>query len=98
MAAYLIFTREKTLDLAELEIYWKKIRATFEGYPIKVLAAYGKQEVLEGTPVEGVVIAEFPSIEIAKAWYNSPAYQEAAQHRLKGAVYNGIIVEGVPTS
>ena len=95
MAAYLIFTRERTLDRVELEIYWKKIRATFEGYPIKVLAAYGKQEVLEGTPVEGVVIAEFPSIEIAKAWYNSPAYQEAAQHRLKGAVYNGVIVEGV---
>lgn len=95
MAAYIIFTREKTLDKSELEIYWKKIRATFEGHPIKVLAAYGKQEILEGTAYEGAVIAEFPSIETAKAWYNSPAYQEAAQHRLKGAIYNGLIVEGV---
>jgi uncharacterized protein (DUF1330 family) len=47
--------------------------------------------------VEGVAIAEFPSIEMAKAWYNSPAYQEAARHRFKGAVYNGVIVEGVTT-
>ena len=98
MAAYIIFTREKTLDRLELEVYWKKIRDTFEGHSIKVLAAYGKQEILEGTPVEGVVIAEFPSIETAKSWYYSPAYQEAAQHRMKGAVYNGVIVEGVSTS
>ena len=94
MAAYLIFTREKTLDRVELEIYWKKIRATFEGHSIKVLAAYGKQEILEGAPFEGIVITEFPSIDAAKAWYNSPAYQDAAQHRFKGAIYNGIIVEG----
>ena len=95
MAAYLIFTREKTLDRSELEIYWKKIKATFEGHAIKVLAAYGKQEILEGTPVEGIVIAEFPSMEAAKAWYDSPAYQEASQHRFKGAIYNGVIVEGI---
>lgn len=29
-------------------------------------------------PVEGVVIAEFPSFEAAKAWYESPAYQAYA--------------------
>jgi hypothetical protein len=29
MSAYLIFTREKTLDEAELRIYWDKIRSTF---------------------------------------------------------------------
>jgi hypothetical protein len=45
------------------------------GLPVKFLAAYGRQEVLEGPVPEGVAIAEFPSMEEAKQWYESPAYQ-----------------------
>ena len=95
MPAYMVFIREKTLDQSELETYWSKIRATMEGRPIKVLAAYGRHLTLEGPEIEGIVIAEFPSIEEARAWYDSAAYQEAAQHRFRGAVYRGLIVEGV---
>lgn len=32
---------------------------------------------------------------IEQARHESPAYQEAAQHRHRGAVYRGVIVEGV---
>jgi uncharacterized protein (DUF1330 family) len=95
MPAFLVFTREKTLDQSELKAYWAKIRATMEGHPIKILAAYGRHVTLEGPDVEGVVIAEFPSVEEARVWYDSPAYQEVAQHRFRGAVYRGLIVEGV---
>ena len=95
MSAYLLFIREKTIDQSELEAYWAKIRATMAGHPIKVLAAYGRHVTLEGSEVEGVVVAEFPSVEEARAWYDSPAYQEAAQHRFRGAAYRGLIVEGV---
>lgn len=91
--AYVVFTREKTLDQAELEIYWKKVAASLEGHPMKVLSGYGPFEVLEGEDTEGVVIAEFPSMAAAKAWYDSPAYREAREHRFKGAVYRGILVE-----
>jgi uncharacterized protein (DUF1330 family) len=95
MPAYMVFIREKTLDRAELEAYWAKTRATLEGHPIKILAAYGRHVTLEGPEVEGVVIAEFPTLEAARAWYDSPAYQEVAQHRFRGAIYRGLIVEGV---
>ena len=95
MSAFLVFIREKTLDESELKAYWAKIRATMEGHPIKVLAAYGRHVTLEGPEVEGVVVAEFPSIEEARAWYDSPAYREVAAHRFRGAVYRGLIVEGV---
>ena len=54
---------------------------------MKVLVGYGRHEVLEGDPVEGVVIAEFPTFEAAKAWYDSPAYQAIRPRRLKGAIY-----------
>lgn len=95
MSAYIVFIREKTIDQSELETYWQKAPASLEGQPIKVLAAYGQHITLEGPEVEGIVIAEFPSIEAARSWYESPAYQEAAQHRFRGAVYRGVIVESV---
>jgi uncharacterized protein (DUF1330 family) len=95
LKGYIVFTREKTLDPSELAIYWDKIRGTFAGHEVKVLAAYGKHEVLEGHETEGVVIAEFPTFEAAKTWYDSVAYREVRKHRQKGAVYRGILVEGV---
>jgi uncharacterized protein (DUF1330 family) len=95
MPAYVVFMREKTLDQSELEAYWARVEATMEGRSLKVLAAYGKHRTLEGPDVEGVVIAEFPTFEEARDWYYSPAYQEAAQYRHRGAVYRGLIVEGV---
>jgi NAD(P)-dependent dehydrogenase (short-subunit alcohol dehydrogenase family) len=74
---------------------WDKIRATFAGHQVKVVVNYGRLEVLEGDPVEGIVIAEFPSFEAAKAWYERPAYQAIRHHRLKGAIYSGLVVQGV---
>ncbi|MCA9109883.1 MAG: DUF1330 domain-containing protein [Planctomycetaceae bacterium] len=95
MSAYIVFIREKTIDESELMTYWQKAPAAMEGHPIRALAAYGPHVTLEGPDVEGVVIAEFPTVEEARAWYDSPAYQEAAQHRFRGAVYRGLIVDGV---
>jgi len=95
MAAYGIFIREATLDPAELDAYTPKAQASLAGHTLNVLAAYGRQEVWEGDAVEGVVIVEFPTMEAAKAWYESPAYQEAREHRFRGARYRAILVEGL---
>ena len=91
----MIFIRERTLDPSELEVYARTAPPSLAGWPIKFLAAYGRQDVLEGPAPEGVAIAEFPSLEDARRWYDSPAYQAAAQHRFKGATYRGLIVEGI---
>ena len=48
MATYIVFTKESTQDQSELNIYQSKVRKTFEGHPIKLLAAYGPQQALEG--------------------------------------------------
>ena len=95
MSAYVVFTRTKTIDQKELEKYWAGIKATMEGHPIEVLVAYGKHEVLEGDPIEGIVIAKFPNVKAAKDWYYSEAYQTVAKHRRHGAIYHGLVVEGV---
>jgi len=95
VSAYVVFTRTKTTDQKELEKYWTGIKATIIGHPIEVLVAYGKHEVLEGDPIEGIVIAKFPNVRAAKDWYYSEAYQNVAQHRKRGAIYHGLIVEGL---
>ena len=95
MPAYVIFIRERTLDRSELEAYARMAPPSLEGWPIKLLAAYGHQDVLEGPEPEGVAIAEFPSLEDARRWYDSPAYREAREHRFKGANYRAFIVQGV---
>ena len=85
----------QNLDQKELEKYWNGIRATMKGHPIEVLVAYGKHEVLEGDPIEGIVIAKFPHVKAARDWYYSEAYQSVTKHRKHRAIYHGLIVEGV---
>ena len=95
MSAYVIFTRDKTLDEHELATYLKEAPATFAGHEVKSLASYGAHEDLEGASTERTVILEFASIEAAKAWYNSPSYRKAREHRFKGATYRVTLVQGV---
>jgi uncharacterized protein (DUF1330 family) len=97
MAAYLVFIRERMLNQAEFDIYSEKVKATLEGQPVTIHAYYGKHEVLEGPPAEGVVIVSFPTSDEAKAWYDGPEYKKIRGHRFKGAEYRAILVEGVPT-
>ena len=95
MAAYVIFIKEKTTNQQELDIYAKEAPAGLAGHNIVTRAAYGKNQVIEGTDVEGVAILEFPSFEEAKAWYENPIYQKAKEHRLKGGIYRAMIVDGI---
>ncbi|SEN35617.1 Uncharacterized conserved protein, DUF1330 family [Luteibacter sp. UNCMF331Sha3.1] len=95
MTAYAVFTRESTQDPAELATYNATVKPTFEGHPITFHALYGEFEVLEGPPIEGMVIVSFPTMAAARDWYHSPAYQAVAQHRFRGATYRCVLVEGV---
>jgi uncharacterized protein (DUF1330 family) len=85
MSAYLIFTRDKTLDEHEMAIYSKEVPATLSGHEVKILARYGLHEDLEGPSTEGTVVLQFPNMEAAKAWYDGPAYREVREHRFKGS-------------
>ncbi|MNH87182.1 hypothetical protein D3C81_1484840 [compost metagenome] len=66
-----------------------------KGHPIEVLSPYGDFEVLEGDQIQGVVVAKFPNMESARKWYFGKPYQKAAAHRKAGAIYNGVLVEGI---
>ncbi len=55
----------------------------------------GAAERLEGEGECGrVVVIEFPSVDAAKRWYNSPEYQDALAIRLAASIGSLMIVEG----
>jgi hypothetical protein len=63
-------------------------------YLVYVCREVTDRQELEGEPVDGVAVVEFPSMQAAKAWYDSPAYRAIRPHRLNGARYIGRLVEG----
>jgi uncharacterized protein (DUF1330 family) len=72
MPAYLVYICQGVSDRKELETYWKDMPPTFMGFDVKLHTVYRPFELLEGEgPVEGVVVAEFPSMEEAKRWYDT---------------------------
>lgn len=100
MPAYMIFTREgHVTDQAALDAYSSANRANagryVEQFKMKPLAIYGAQECFEGEAPDGVVLLEFPTADDARTWYDSPEYQAAMAHRLKGATYRVVLVEGL---
>lgn len=95
MSAYAVFVRDRIIDPEEFATYSKMAPAAAEGRDMKPLAFYGAVKTLEGADVDGSVIIEFPSMAEAQAWYDSPLYQEAVQHRFKGAEYRVFLVEGI---
>ena len=95
MPAYMLFIREGAIrDQSELDTYSRKNREGPRDPKLTPLVVYGAMEVLEGEPPDGIVLLQFPTVEDAKAWYNSPAYQAAIPHRKKGADYRAVIVQG----
>ena len=94
MPAYFVYVCLEVMDRSELEIYWQKIMPTLEGIAIKPIAAYTHFEHLDGPKPEGAAVFEFPSMEVARSWYNSPAYRAIRHHRERGAKYIGILMEG----
>lgn len=62
-----------------------------------ILAVDTQNEVLEGEwHGNQTVVLEFESVDAARAWYNSDAYQEAAKLRQAAADCNAVILSGFP--
>ena len=83
-------------DAVKFEEYKKLSGPSGAPFGAKYLVRGGKVEGLEGkwTPSRFVVI-EFPSVEQAKAWWDSQAYGVARSIRQACASSNFILVEGI---
>jgi uncharacterized protein (DUF1330 family) len=95
MSAYVIVDIEVT-DPAGYEAYKKLAPAAVTLYGGKYVARGGPSETLEGDwQPRRLVILEFPSVEQAKAWLNSPEYAPAKALRHQYATSKMVVVEGV---
>jgi uncharacterized protein (DUF1330 family) len=94
MAAYFAVFRDTMKDAAAYAAYVQKAGVTLAGREARLLAANGAMTPLEGECPDGVVIIEFPSVEAARDWYESPEYQAILGERLAVTEGRAVIVEG----
>ena len=95
MSAYVIV--DVTInDPVEYEAYKKLTPGSIAAYNGKFIVRGGQTEILEGNWQPGrVVVLEFPTLAIAKAWWASDEYGVAKSIRHRAADTKMIVVKGV---
>jgi uncharacterized protein (DUF1330 family) len=77
--------------------------AGYQAQVPQIVADFGGKYLVRGghtTQLEGQsqgdrnVVIEFPSRQMAEAWYNSPAYQAILPHRQNNSVGHLVFVDG----
>ena len=96
MPAYVILDIE-VHDPVLYDAYRKLAPATVTLYGGKYIVRGGQVETWEGgwTPSR-VVVVEFPSLEQARAWVDSPEYAGPRKMRESAANSRVILVDGIP--
>ena len=95
MAAYVIGNIE-VMDPVRYVTYTQGVGASIVAYGGRFLVRGGAAEKLEGpTEPKRVVLIEFPSVERAKAWWDSDAYSELKAIRRSASVGSLMLVAGV---
>ena len=83
-------------DPAAYEEYKRLSTIAMKAHGAEVCVRGGKTEVLEGDwSPHRVVLLKFPSMEKAKAFYDSTEYQAAKKAREGIAVMRMVLIEGV---
>jgi len=95
MAAYVIVDVD-VKDQGAFEEYRRAVGPTIAQYGGKAIVRNGRFEVLEGdwTP-KSIAVVEFPSMDAAKRWYDSPEYKPLIAQRKAASFATLVVVEGV---
>ena len=94
MSAYIIANVD-VRDTKAYDEYRAQVPATVKKYGGEFIVRGGKWESLEGEPLmPRLVVLKFPSVEQAKAWYNSPEYDGPKKLRQSASKGNVVVVEG----
>lgn len=94
-SAYVIASVTVT-NPAQYDEYRKLSTEAMRVHGAEVCVRGGKVEVLEGDWEPGrIVVLKFPSVEAARAFYDSPEYRKARAAREGAAIMRLLAVEGV---
>jgi uncharacterized protein (DUF1330 family) len=94
--AYLVVTIREILDQNAFDQYAEEVRPILQRYDGRWVAIEPQHVTRAGTwPYVRTVIVEFPSIERAHQWYDSPEYQEIIPLRQRAIDANIVIVRSL---
>lgn len=95
MAKGYVVVVENIHDQAGYQGYVAKAGGTIAAYGGRLLILSDDAELIEGEwPWQRTLVLEFPSVEKAHEWYNSPEYQAIVGERHASADANTVIVGG----
>ena len=95
MAAYVLAEIEITNPEGYKE-YTKAVPATIMKYGGRFLVRGGANHVLEGEwPQKRRVVLEFPSVEAARKWWDSPEYEKPKAMRRANSKGRLLLLEGI---
>ncbi|MFE9422466.1 DUF1330 domain-containing protein [Kitasatospora sp. NPDC006697] len=80
----------------EIVEYLQRIDATLEPFQGRFLVHGNPVELREGAFDGNLILIGFPDLARARAWYDSPAYQEILPLRTRNSVTDVLLVEGMP--
>ncbi|GAB3762860.1 DUF1330 domain-containing protein [Ramlibacter monticola] len=93
-SAYILANVDVT-DPQQYEQYKKLSTAAMQAHGAEVCVRGGAVQVLEGDWTPGrMVLLKFPSVEKARAFYDSPEYAAAKKAREGAAVMRMVLIEG----
>jgi uncharacterized protein (DUF1330 family) len=93
--AYAIAHLRTPVLVPEVLEYLERIQATLDPYEGRFLVHGAEVEVREDEWPGTIVIIEFPSLEAARGWYGSPAYQAILPLRTNNIDGAAVLVPGV---
>lgn len=95
MTAYAIGQLRNVRMNEGVRAYLARIDATLQTFGGRFLIHGATPEVLEGAPQGDLIVIEFPTLDAARSWYRSPAYQELVTLRQQGAEGEVFLMQGV---
>ncbi|POX41441.1 DUF1330 domain-containing protein [Streptomyces sp. Ru73] len=96
MSAYAVAHLKNGSRHEDVLSYMERIQETMDPFGGRFLVHGTTVEVREGTWPGHLVMIEFPDLERARAWYDSPAYQELVPLRTRHIDADIVLAAGVP--
>ncbi len=95
MTAYAVAMVRETRFGPEIKEYLQRIDETLAPFSGKYRVHGGPYQPLEGSWSGDLVVIEFPSMEMAKSWYESAAYKAIRPFRINNTEGDVLLVQGV---
>jgi uncharacterized protein (DUF1330 family) len=96
MTAYVMANVHSTNFGLEIIEYLRRVDATMQPFGGRFLLHGGPVDAVEGNWTGDLIIIEFPDLDSARGWYESPEYLQIRHLRTENTTADTIIFDGLP--